>query len=101
MSTLVLCFRCRFLESKLGAGECIISPNDQAALLQLLSQAEKDYCMTNDCVHELDKDRLAVLENRMKAGPLAPSHLAVLQLLGRAEVGVLSNFKHYERASAC
>jgi len=73
------------LEHKLTAGECNYAADDQAALLQLLSQAEKDQCMTDDQVNELDKDRLVVLENRLRSGPLASSHLAVLQLLGRAE----------------
>ncbi len=93
---------CSVLEHKLSGGECTFHLNDQAALLQLLSQAEKDHCMINDDVCEMDKDRLSVLEIRLKEGPLASSHMAVLQLLGQAEVDLLSSdFKFHARASAC
>ncbi len=74
------------LEHKLTAGECAFALNDQAALLQLLSQAEKVDCVTDDYVSELNRDRQSLLKKRLKAGPLTSSHLAVLQLLGQAEV---------------
>lgn len=86
---LLLCFS--LLEEQLAAGDFSFSLNDQAALLQLLSQAEKDHSTTNNHGNELDKGRLAVLEHRLRSGPLESSHLAVLQLLGQAEV-VASSF---------
>ncbi len=82
---------CRILEHKLTAGECTFACNDQAALLQLLSQAEKDDLMADDRNIVLQKDYHSVLEIRLKAGPLVSNHLAVLQLLGQAEVGEVSH----------
>ncbi len=81
---------CRILEHKLTAGECTFACNDQAALLQLLSQAEKDDLMADDQNTIQQKDRHSVLEKRLKAGPLVSNHFAVLQLLGQAEVGEVS-----------
>jgi hypothetical protein len=73
------------LEHKLTAGESVFALNDQAALLQLLSQAERVDCMT-DHNAELKNDRQSLLQKRLEEGPLSSSHLAVLQLLGQAEV---------------
>jgi hypothetical protein len=78
------------LEHKLTVGECTFASNDQAALLQLLSQAEKFDLMADEQNNELQKNRQSVLEKRLKAGPLASNHLAVLKLLGQAEVGEAS-----------
>jgi hypothetical protein len=77
---------CRVLEQELVAGESRFDSSDQAALLQLLSQAEKDSWVIDSQVTDSDKDRQSVLESRLMAGPLTSSHLGVLQLLGRAEV---------------
>ena len=79
------------LDHKLPAGECKFACNDQAALLQLLCQAGKDDMMADDQNIELKKDRQQVLEKGLKAGPFTSNRLAVLQLLGQAEVGEFSS----------
>jgi hypothetical protein len=86
VEVLVLLGCCRVLEQVLTAEECGFAPDDRAALLQLLSQAEKDNFKPDDQAIDLNKDRQSVLEKRLIAGPLKSSHLSVLQLLGRAEV---------------
>ena len=46
--------------------------------------------MGDDQNIQMQKDRQPVLEKRLGAGPFAANHLAVLQLLGQAEVSEVS-----------